>query len=131
MIDHLAGLKVADETPLGREAEDASLGAAHLAGKAEGGMAAFGDEHRFNAVAVLQGQEQLADAVSGLLDARQSKVTEMGPARQFLPERTGNIRHLLEIRHALIEPLHHLPGPIPGLAPGRHQLLHFFQGEFF
>ena len=55
--------QVADQAPPGRQTKPAPLGAPYLGGQAQGIVALFRDEHRFDQVAVFQGEQEFPAAV--------------------------------------------------------------------
>ncbi len=125
--ENLALGEIARELALGRQAEAAVLGAAHLARHAQRVMVALGDQDGFDALPVLQPEEEFTGPVRrGLLGP------DLQPRNAEMPLKEG--AHLLgEVRDldkviclAVIDPLEDLPRPIggdPAFGQPRRELL--------
>ena len=118
LVDHLRGGQVPHLARQGGGAEGAPHAAAHLAGDTHGVPVLIAHEHRLHAVAVGQlpqvfdGAVQLGYLLPGHLGRRQE-----GLAGELLPQRLGQVGHLVKGGDAPVEPVEDLLGPEGGLSP--------------
>jgi hypothetical protein len=97
---------------MARGAKAASHGTTGLGRNAQSAPIVFGNEHRFDGVAIAHIEQPLDGAVGGnvLTDHGQGRDMRMG--FEFLAQRLGQIAHLIEIRSApLVYPAEQLGGP--------------------
>ena len=118
LVDHLRGGQVPHLAGQGGGAEGAPHAAAHLAGDTHGVPVLIAHEHRLHAVAVGQlpqvfdGAVQLGDLLPGHLGRRQE-----GLLGELLPQRLGQVGHLVKGGDPPVEPVEDLLGPEGGLSP--------------
>ena len=128
LIDDLGRREVASQPERTRQAEFARHGAPHLTGQAECRAVLFGDQHRFDSVAVRQAKQILSGAVPGDLHSLGSKRADTGRVLQLAPKLPGKVGHFREGGGILlIEPLENLPGAIPLFTATRNECLKPFQ----
>jgi hypothetical protein len=109
--DDFGNLEVAIETLAAGGAERTLQRTADLRRNAQRTAVVLGNENGFHAIVGADIDQPFARTVIGNLFHLDFRRTNFGHCREFLAQRPGNVRHLLEIGHTeMMHPAHQLLG---------------------